>query len=54
MAESNEMVVSLRQTKDLYSQHGDCQLCIKLLDDDDKCSRQLYKLGEVWNNFKSR
>lgn len=54
MAECNEMVVSLNQSKDLYSQHVDIQLCVKLIDSYDKCGRQLYKLSEAWNNFKRR
>jgi four helix bundle protein len=54
MAESNEMVVSLSQCKDLYPQNVDVQLCIKLIDIYDKCGRQLYRLNEAWDGFKKR
>ena len=54
MGECNEMVVSLSQSKDIYSQRVDLQLCIKLIDSYDKSGRQLYKLAEAWNNFKRR
>jgi four helix bundle protein len=54
MAESNEMVVSLSQSKDLYFQNIEKELCAKLIDAYDKCGRQLYKLNAAWNNFKKR
>ncbi len=54
MAECNEMVVSLNQSKDLYSQNIDVQLCIQLIDHYDKYGRQLYKLSKAWDSFKRR
>ena len=54
MTECNEMVVSLCQSKDIYPQCTDVQLCIKLIDSYDKTGRQVYKLGEAWDSFKRR
>ena len=54
MSESNEMVVSLSQSKDIYASHVDVKLCEELIDIYDKTGRQLYKLGYAWSNFKSR
>jgi len=54
LAESNEMIVSLSHTRDLYSNHVDPKLCEKLIDIYDKSSRQLYKLSIAWRDFKSR
>lgn len=52
MAECNEMVVSLSQSRDIYPQSVDVGLCDELIDIYDKCGRQLYKLAEAWDNFK--
>ncbi len=54
MAESNEMVVSLSQCRDIYPACMDIKLCGDLIDLYDKTGRQLYKLGESWTNFKRR
>ena len=54
MGECNEMVVSLCQSKDIYSEHIDVKLCEELIDIYDKTGRQLYKLGISWTNFKTR
>ena len=54
MAESNEMVVSLSQSRDLYPKHIDIKRCDELIDIYDKSGRQLYKLGNAWTNFKER
>jgi four helix bundle protein len=54
MAESNEMIVSLSHTRDLYSNYVDPKLCEKLIDIYDKSSRQLYKLSIAWSDFKGR
>ena len=54
MSESNEMVVSLSQSKDIYPSNVDVTLCDDLIDIYDKTGRQLYKLGDSWNNFKRR
>ena len=54
MAESNEMVVSLSQARDIYPTHVDVKLCDELIDVYDKTGRQLYKLSMSWTNFKGR
>lgn len=51
MAESNETIVSISQARDLYSQHVDVKVCTDLIDEYDKISRQLYKLGFAWTEF---
>lgn len=50
MGESNEMIVSLEQSRDLYS--IDSNLIEGLVDTYDKIGRQLYKLAQSWTNFK--
>jgi len=52
MAESNEMIVSLRQSRDLYPSFINIVLCDSLIDIYDKTGRQLYRLRESWSNFK--
>jgi len=52
MEESNESIVSLSHTKDVYK--IEIELCTKLIDDYDKASRQLYNLSLAWSNFKER
>ena len=52
MAESNEMIVSLRQSRDLYPSFINIALCDNLIDVYDKTGRQLYRLRESWSNFK--
>lgn len=54
MAESNETIVSLHQTKDLYATLVDIELCDKLIDSYDKISRQCYKLALAWDKFGER
>lgn len=54
MAECNEMVVSLSQSKDLYPRHVNMKQCDELIDIYDKSGRQLYKLGNAWTNFKTQ
>jgi four helix bundle protein len=51
LAECNECIVSLEQVRDLYS--GRPEKFSALLDDYDKCARQLYKLTIAWSNFSS-
>lgn len=51
MAESNETIVSISQTRDLYSFHVDTKVCAELIDVYDKISRQLYKLSFAWTKF---
>ncbi len=52
MAESNEMIVSLSQSRDIYPQNVDIKLCDELIDAYDKSGRQIYKLAEAWSNFE--
>lgn len=52
MAECNEIIVSLNQSKDIYPDETNIPLCNQLIDSYDKSARQLYKLGNVWNSFK--
>jgi four helix bundle protein len=52
MAESNEMVVSLSQCRDIYPTYVDVKVCADLIDVYDKTGRQLYKLGKSWTLFK--
>ena len=54
MAECNEMVVSLSQSRDIYPTDVDIKQCDELIDIYDKSGRQLYKLGSLWTNFKRR
>jgi four helix bundle protein len=54
MAESNETIVSISQAKDLYPRHVDVKVCTDLIDDYDKISRQLYKLGFAWMEFNKK
>ncbi|MBM3253293.1 MAG: four helix bundle protein [Candidatus Omnitrophica bacterium] len=54
MSECNEMVVSLSQSRDIYSENINIKLCDELIDTYDKSGRQLYKLGNAWTNFKLR
>ncbi|MFA5320217.1 MAG: four helix bundle protein [Candidatus Omnitrophota bacterium] len=54
MAESNEMVVSLSQSRDIYPTYIDIKTCEDLIDIFDKIGRQLYKLGNSWTNFKKQ
>jgi four helix bundle protein len=49
MAECNEIVVSLEQSRDIYNL--DKIKIEKLVDIYDKTGRQLYKLRLAWNNF---
>ena len=52
MQESNETIVSLSHTRDIYE--VEVELCTTLIDIYDKTSRQLYKLSLAWSNFKER
>jgi four helix bundle protein len=54
MAESNETVVGLAQSRDIYPNFVDIKLCDELIDLYDKTGRQLYRLRESWSNFKYR
>jgi len=50
-AEANETIVSLNQVKDLYASATNHALIIKLIDQYDKISRQLYNLSKAWMSF---
>lgn len=52
MAEANETVVGLAQSRDIYGHSVDVKLCDQLVDLYDKIGRQLYRLKESWSNFK--
>jgi len=54
MGESNEMVVSLSHSRDIYSHAVDKSLCSELIDIYDKSGRQLYNLSEAWTRFKTK
>jgi four helix bundle protein len=54
MAESNEMIVSLEQAKDLYNVTPASIAMEALIDLYDKSGRQLYKLSVAWTNFKNK
>jgi four helix bundle protein len=54
MAECNEMVVSLSQANDIYSECMADSPCGNLVDAYDKAGRQLYRLGEAWTKFAQK
>jgi len=51
-AESNKMNICLRHCKDLYANYIDVELCEKLIDTYDKCSRGIFNLSITWIGFK--
>ncbi len=51
MAEANETIVGLEHIKDIYG--IEIELCNELIEIYDKTARQLFKLGQAWNNFKN-
>ena len=54
MGEANETSVGLSQCRDAYSRYVDPLLCENLLATYDRVGRQLYRLREVWRDFRSR
>ena len=54
MAECNEMIVSLEQSKDLYNIIPSTKSMVEVIDLYDKSGRQLYKLSTAWTNFKKK
>jgi len=54
MAESNETIVSLSQSRDLYPSCVDVNVCDELINVYDKVSRQLYNLSVAWTKFNDR
>lgn len=51
LAESNETIVSLEQTKDIYGSFIDKNLCEELVKKYDILSKQIYTLRMAWRNF---
>lgn len=51
LAESNEMIVSLEQVRDLYPQYVDMVICKRLIVTYEVLSKQLYNLGKTWKTF---
>lgn len=54
MAECNETIVSLEQCKDIYESLINTSLLKELISVYDVSARQLYRLREAWNNFKTK
>ena len=54
MAECNEMIVSLEQTRDLYNVKPKTKSMEAVIDLYDKSGRQLYRLSTAWTNFKNK
>ena len=54
LTESNEMIVSLSHTRDLYFQYVNPELSEELIEIYDKSSRQIYMLAKKWTDFRSR
>jgi len=54
MGECNETIVSIEQCKDLYPKYVNKEICDELIGIYDKSGRQLYRLSEAWNKFKSK
>jgi len=51
LAESNETIVSLEQSKDIYGYLIDKKLCDDLIKKYDILSKQIYTLRMTWRNF---
>lgn len=51
LAESNETIVSLEQSKDIYGYLIDKDLCDDLIKKYDILSKQIYTLRMTWRNF---
>ncbi len=51
MAECNETMVGLDQCRDLF--HLPAVMCDQLIDNYDKCARQLFKLALAWSAYKN-
>jgi len=52
MAEANETSVGLSQCRDIYYKFVDPYLCDRLIDSYNVAGKQLYRLREVWQNFR--
>jgi four helix bundle protein len=53
MGESNEMIVNLEQTRDIYKIKPQSLSMEELIDIYDKSGRQLYNLSMAWTKFKN-
>jgi four helix bundle protein len=53
MAECNETMVSLSQVRDIYGKYINEGLCAQAIKAYDISGRQLYRLAESWDRFKS-
>jgi len=51
LAESNETIVSLEQSKDIYGTYIDKNLCNWLVSNYDILSKQIFTLRKTWKNF---
>jgi four helix bundle protein len=54
MAECNETIVGLEHCRDIYGKFIDISLCQELIRIYDQSGRQIYRLAEAWNKFKSK
>lgn len=54
LGESNETIVSLSHARDIYGKYTNVNLCNQLISTYNKTSKQLYRLGEVWQDFSKR
>jgi len=54
MGECNEIIVSLSHCRDIYPKYVSVELCDELIKIYDVSGRQLYRLLEKWNEFKSK
>lgn len=52
MGETNETIVSLSHCRDIYK--IEVRLCDQLIEKYEILSRQLYRLSEAWDEFKSK
>lgn len=51
MAESNETQFGICQSKDLYPQYVDVNVCDQLIAEYDITGKQLYRLRDAWSKF---
>lgn len=51
IAESNEMVVTLEQVRDLYGNYVDMTICKRLIKTYEVIGKQLYCLRQAWRSF---
>ena len=51
IGESNEMIVCLSHTRDLYSEYVPIQISKELIEEYRIICKQLFKLGQKWSSF---